>query len=234
MLFDAGGVLLLPDAAEILRALEQFGIDSDLTTIDRAHYAAMAAVDQELEGRQITSGGLTSAMWDGTLREAYRGVKKRSLGIPNDCPAELEKAIFEARWTRVAPGALETLATVAARNIPIGIVSNSDGTIEADLKAFNVCQVGPGAGTCVVRVVDSTVVGVAKPDPAIFAIALEAARVPADRAMFIGDSVAIDVVGAAAAGIRPLHFDPFDFCGGRDHDDIRELAEVATITESKA
>jgi putative hydrolase of the HAD superfamily len=229
VLFDAGGVLLLPDAARIIEALDRFGFKSDPVTVDRAHYAAMAAVDRALQGRRVGPGGLTSADWDDSLRDAYRRTKKQYLGLPADCPPELEQAIFEARWARVAPGAIETLTVVANRNIPIGIVSNSDGTIEADLKAFKICQVGPGGGTCVVKVVDSSVVGVAKPDPAIFDFALEAAGVPANHSVFVGDSVAIDVAGAAAAGISAIHLDPYDFCEGTDHRDVRALIELASL-----
>jgi putative hydrolase of the HAD superfamily len=228
VLFDAGGVLLLPDAARIQQELARFGFASDVTAIDRAHYAAMAAVDRALEGMPLAAGGLTAAIWQDSLREAYRGTKKRYLGLPDDCPPALEQAVFEARWARVAPGAIEVLTMVAEQQIPIGIVSNSDGTIEADLKAFNICQVGPGGGTCVVKVVDSAVVGVAKPDPAIFDFALEAAGVPPERAIFVGDSIGIDVAGALAAGIPAFHLDPYDFCDRRDHRDVHALIDLVS------
>ncbi len=82
-------------------------------------------------------------------------------------------------------------------------------------------------------VVDSAVVGVAKPDPAIFSIALDALGVPASRTvLYVGDSLRYDVAGAVAAGLQPVHLDPHGFCplpSGHPH--VRSLAELARILE---
>jgi putative hydrolase of the HAD superfamily len=45
----------------------------------------------------------------------------------------------------------------------------------------------------------------------------------------VGDSVRMDVGGARAAGIRPLHLDPFGFCSAADHEHVRSLEEVAGL-----
>ena len=58
-------------------------------------------------------------------------------------------------------------------------------------------------------IVDSTVVGVSKPDPRIFDIALDAMGVAPEDAWYAGDTPAFDVVGARAAGLRPFLVDPF-------------------------
>jgi HAD superfamily hydrolase (TIGR01509 family) len=51
-------------------------------------------------------------------------------------------------------------------------------------------------------------VGVAKPDPAIFAIALERLGVAPSQALFVGDSPEFDLRGAAAAGIPFIWMNP--------------------------
>ena len=53
-------------------------------------------------------------------------------------------------------------------------------------------------------VVVSGDVGVKKPDPAIFAPALEQTGLVADEAIFVGDSPEDDVAGARAAGLQPV------------------------------
>ena len=53
-------------------------------------------------------------------------------------------------------------------------------------------------------VVVSGDVGVTKPNPAIFAPALEQTRLVANEALFVGDSPEDDVAGARAAGLRPV------------------------------
>ena len=78
-------------------------------------------------------------------------------------------------------------------------------------------------------VADSTRAGVAKPDPAIFGLALESLGVPAsDTVLHVGDSLRSDVDGARAAGIQPVHFDPYGFCPAPEgHAHTRSLAELA-------
>ena len=51
-------------------------------------------------------------------------------------------------------------------------------------------------------------VGMAKPDAAIFNLALQQAQTTAERCVHIGDSIENDVKGAINAGIRAIWFDP--------------------------
>lgn len=225
-LFDAGGVLLLPEVRGAIQALSDFGIPVEAGDLDRAHYAGMAAVDQAMHSMQLGPGGLTGEMWAGALRGLYRSAKLAALGLRPPCPLALEPHLFESPWTRVAPGGVEILRAIGELDIPMAVVSNAAGTVEAELKAAGICQVGAGDGVCVAAVIDSTVVGVAKPDPRIFSFALQATAIAPDRAIFVGDSIAIDVQGATLAGIRGLHFDPYAFCDGDDHEDLDDLRDL--------
>ena len=109
-----------------------------------------------------------------------------------------------------------------------GVVSNAIGQIEAVLRRSGVCQVGPGAGVEVRCVVDSHVVGVAKPDPAIFDHAdVHFPGLARERIAYVGDSVTMDVGGATAAGLHPILVDPLRRPPGRStFDRIRSLADL--------
>ena len=116
----------------------------------------------------------------------------------------------------------------------MGVVSNSNGTVEGDLRRVGVCYVPDGDGPApegieMGVILDSAVVGVAKPDPGIFRIALDALNVPADGSVLhVGDSLRYDVAGALAAGLQPVHMDPYGLCpapGGHRH--ITSLTELA-------
>ena len=72
-------------------------------------------------------------------------------------------------------------------------------------------------------VVTSAAVGARKPDPAIFAAALELAGCEPGEALHVGDTPAEDVDGARAAGIPPLLLD-------RDSAD-RDAGEIASLSE---
>jgi putative hydrolase of the HAD superfamily len=82
-------------------------------------------------------------------------------------------------------------------------------------------------------VLDSAVVGVSKPDPRIFALALDALGVPQSASgtvVHVGDSLRYDVTGAIAAGVRPLHLDPYGFCPAPDgHEHIRRLDQIPAL-----
>ena len=84
-------------------------------------------------------------------------------------------------------------------------------------------------------VVDSYVVGVAKPDPAIFEPALSALGLSASsRVAYVGDTVFYDVRAATAAGLTPLLHDPFGFHADDPHPSgphrtLRALSELTAL-----
>ncbi len=92
-------------------------------------------------------------------------------------------------------------------------------------------RLGKGAGVSIAAVVDSFVVGVAKPEPQIFVHALDGLEVGPDKAIHVGDSVRYDVEGARAAGVHPLHFDPYGSCPAGDHDHVAQLGDVLAWIE---
>jgi putative hydrolase of the HAD superfamily len=113
----------------------------------------------------------------------------------------------------------------------LDVVSNADGRVEELLRETGICQVGLGPLPSVALVVDSTVVGIEKPHPGIFEVALAAVGVEPGRAVHVGDSVRADVAGARAARVNAVHFDPFGLCpSADDHPHVRSLAEVAGLT----
>jgi putative hydrolase of the HAD superfamily len=100
------------------------------------------------------------------------------------------------------------------------------------LAGRGICLVGPGDGVEIAVVVDSAVVGIEKPDPRIFAFALQVLDVPAERTLYVGDTVRNDVLGARAAGLHPLHLDPFDLHADAElvHD-IEPWDRIASLDE---
>ncbi len=220
VLLDAGGVLLLPDPAVVLPPLHAAGVDPDAATLRRAHYAAVAAID--------AAGHFDWDLW----RRAYA----RVCGVPDDgvpaAAAALGEVFDATTWDHAAPDAACGLRALSATGARLGVVSNAAGTVEAMLTRVEVCQVGEGAGVPVEVVVDSHLVGVEKPDPAIFGFALDQLGLPAGRVAYVGDTCNADVAGAQAAGIRPLHLDPYGDCprpGGHEH--VRSLADAAGVVE---
>jgi len=82
-----------------------------------------------------------------------------------------------------------------ASTFVLGVVSNFYGNVDRVLAET-------GIASLLSTVVDSAVVGFAKPDPRIFACALRALRCRAGETLHVGDSYARDIIGARAAGLR--------------------------------
>jgi putative hydrolase of the HAD superfamily len=220
VLFDVGGVLLVPNPVYIRPAIAKHGGFSDDGAFVRGHYSGVRAM--HLSATEFDD-------WDayGLAYAAALGAKD-PIGLAAAFRAAMVGRPAEDRWwTHVLPGVTETLAALRLKNVPIGIVSNADGSVASDLRLTSVCQVGAGPGTEMHVIVDSTVVGVAKPDPAIFDHAVPALGV-ADRSRiaYIGDTVRNDVVGARNAGLTPVQVDPLDLFREATWHRVTHLSEI--------
>ena len=166
ILLDAGGVLVFPEPDRLLPLLRGAGVAPDLATLERAHYRAMAIQDAE------ASPPVQASWWRNYLLGYVA-----ACGVGQDraelLATEMAQGIRGHGWTHVGLGAMDGLRAVAALGLPMGVVSNSDGSVEGDLRRLGVCYVpdasdGPGtpaAGVPMGVILDSAVVGVAKPDP---------------------------------------------------------------------
>ena len=226
---DVGGVFHLPSHSLIGEALRRVGVEPpDADVLDRAHYAGAKALET------WPTGDVVAGIW-----AAYERAYALECGVPDDrlddAIAELDLAFAQKGvWSQLAPGSLDGLRALADTGVTLAIVSNSDGTLEGRLRDEGICQVGPGKGVPMTIVIDSDVVGVAKPDPAIFHLALEACGVTPDRVLHVGDTVGADVEGALAAGVRPVHLDPYGFCGDDSHPHVQAVGAVAAALRGGA
>src|SRR5262249_11025267 len=126
-------------------------------------------------------------------------------------------------WSRVVPGSVDGLRALVTTGVLVGVVSNADGSVAQRLAAPDVAPVGPGAGVEVGCVIDSGAVGVSKPDPRIFHMALDALGVDAGDSWYVGDMPGIDVVGARNAGLWPIVMDPFGYQSEADYARVTSL-----------
>lgn len=218
ILFDAGGIFLLPDPTVLGPLLAYHGGDPSIDAHRRAHYAGMAAK---------SAAGATEKFW-----QEYNLAYVQSVGV-FDHEVELAAMVLERTrnaytWRWPIPESVAALQALHAAGMPIGIVSNASGQIAEVLARSGVCQVGDGPHTPVRVIVDSHVVGVAKPDPKIFDYALECfPGTDRGRVAYVGDSVTMDIGGARSAGLYPILLDPHDDHPDADFQRIASLEELA-------
>ena len=214
---DVGGVFVVPDHARLTAVLDAAGIASDRRSFWDAHHLAMHAVDAEQAPAETF--------------DTYVVAFAHSLGHRGE---DAERAVAclaplfgpSGLWTEPVPGSADALRTLHDAGVPMAVVSNADGSVAALLRSAGICQVGAGPLVPVAAIVDSGAVGVAKPDPAIFAPALDALGTDPARTLHVGDSVHYDIRGAQAAGMPAVHFDPGRLCPLTDHPHITSLADL--------
>ena len=215
--FDAGGTLVHVDYVRVCAVLSRtVGRAPAPGDLEGAEYAGRAAVEAAMAS--------DPALGDGSRWQIHFTGALTALGFS---PGELLKAGPEIRaeharanlWSVVKDGVAGALDLLRSRGLVVGCISNSDGTVEALLGSV-------GLRPLLDFVVDSGVVGVEKPDPGIFRIALERAGVAAGEALHVGDLFAVDVVGARGACIEPVLLDPLARYGGRG---CRTAPDIPTL-----
>jgi putative hydrolase of the HAD superfamily len=195
VLLDALGTLvrLEPPAPRLRVALrERLGVDVAAEDAERAVRAEIAYYRAHID-----EGRSAAALAD--LRRRCAAVMGEALGEPvahaglDALTAALLDSLRFAAYPDVEP-ALRALRAGGARLV---VVSNWDVSLHEVLA-------GSPLGALVDAAVTSAELGAAKPDPAIFARALELAGAAPEEAWHAGDSMEADVAGARAAGIEPI------------------------------
>jgi putative hydrolase of the HAD superfamily len=217
VLFDAGGVLVLPDPTVLAPLLAPYGGDLAIERHCRAHYAAMAVK---------STAGVGEVFWT-----EYDRAYVESIGVDAEHREHAAQVLNITRsaqlWRWPIPSSMSAMAELARHGVPMGVVSNASGQIEQELLRSEICQVGDGIGVAVRCVIVSHVVGIAKPDPQIFDHALaffpefERARIA-----YVGDSTTMDIGGATAAGLHPVLLDPHDDHPDAEFERIRSLHDL--------
>lgn len=118
---------------------------------------------------------------------------------------DARKASEQAYAMKVADSCYEYVLDVLKRTRPVVqalsvryklvLVSNFYGNIQTILKDFGLLDFFSD-------IVESSVVGVRKPDPAIYRLGVEAMGIPAGEVLVVGDSFSKDVVPAKKVGCK--------------------------------
>lgn len=162
----------------------------------RAHAEALEELHARVVAGELGIDEARVARFERIFRSAGRTVERTT------CEAaarQYRSAYVGAR--RPVAGACALLAALKPR-AAIAVVSNN--LLAEQQEKMRVCRFDAYVDALVV----SEEAGVAKPDPAIFRVALDRLGCRPEDAVMIGDSWAADITGAAAAGIPAIWFNP--------------------------
>jgi 2-haloalkanoic acid dehalogenase type II len=216
VLLDALGTLveLRPPAPRLRARLAEAGFE-----VSEERAAAGFAAEIEYYLAHHLDGADRASLDD--LRDRCATVMMEALDVEGLDHATARRVMLSALEFRPYPDVVPALTALRGEGHRLVIVSNWDCSLPEWLGP-------PGLLALVGGVVTSADVGAAKPDPRIFRRGLELAGGRPQDAVHVGDSVANDVEGARALGIRAVLLQRAgDPPAGVDH--IRSLVELPSL-----
>ncbi|MBI4055633.1 MAG: HAD-IA family hydrolase [Elusimicrobia bacterium] len=194
ILFDFGGTLDGPGVAWLDRFLPIYrshGISVDAENFRKAFFEADDCLSQRYPLRQM--GYLE------TLKAQVESVLK-NLGCENLSLQDSIAGEFYRQAYRTIQKNIPLLQELR-RKYRLGVISNFYGNLENVLKETQLISL-------LDVWTDSSLAGCEKPDPRIFQATLEKLQLSPAEALFVGDSVSRDMVGAARAGMPHAWLSP--------------------------
>jgi putative hydrolase of the HAD superfamily len=201
--FDAGNTLLYPCLEKIAADLAGQGFTASVDDFHAAERAGKRKLEEwlwpQIRARQVLPGT------DRYYWNAYYDKFVERMEVPAEARTRLVERMRESfrdiqNWSYMFPETADVLGALSKREYRLGVISNSVGTVEAQLNRA-------GIGRHFEFVLDSFLVGVEKPNPEIFEMALERANVEPSAAVLVGDTYATDIGGAQLAGLRGILLD---------------------------
>jgi putative hydrolase of the HAD superfamily len=225
ILFDVGNTLTYVDLERVGEVLESCGLPFARERLEPAEEVARATMYRHYDERPASSDRERWTVYLETMLE-HVGIRDRAqVDQVRSALAELHAKTH--LWRRVANGARATLHALGRRGYRLGAVSNSDGRVAELLEEV---RLAPAFEV----IIDSHHVGVEKPDPRIFEIALARFGGAAFEAIYVGDFYAVDVLGARRAGVEPVLFDPLRLSRVTDCPVIHNLEDLHSLLPDRA
>jgi putative hydrolase of the HAD superfamily len=195
VLFDVDFTLCRPgpelSAERYARIAERHGVTLDVERYDEVREAAVLNLKRHPELLHDDS------IWHRFTEEIFIGMGGPE-EIASGCATEIEQGWEVSENFELFEDALPVLEELRAAQLRIGLVSNGIRDL-VEFVAHHRLDVD--------AIVDSRTHGRVKPHPTIFQAALERLGVAAEEAVMVGDSLAEDVEGARALGMRAILID---------------------------
>ncbi len=221
VLLDAGGTLIhMPTSREEI--LQRLCRDLGLSiTLEQAAAASLAS-ERYYVRNYLGYDGDQGEFW-----RRYHGEALMHLGIEDptgEKAAYISYGFGAAELWSPFEDAPDVCSRLRSMGLSLGVVSNAPTSLTDWLARTGLLPLFD-------TVVISQAVGIEKPDPRIFQMALQRLGVPPEGALFVGDLYEVDVLGARAAGITGILIDRNGTNEARDCPVIRGLDELIPLVK---
>jgi len=203
-IFDAGGTLVHPDWARLSHiAKEVAGRHFEGPEMASTFGKMLRAVGTEMQREGfVLPEEMKRPHW--TFRRVYR-----DLGLDEASCTKVVELLEESHvgrhiWCGIDREVPDVLDELKRQGLVIAVISNTeDGRLLDSLAAA-------GISDRFDLLIDSQLVGLRKPEAAIFQLTLERLKLEPHEAAYVGDSYVHDALAARAIGLRGILLDPLD------------------------
>jgi HAD superfamily hydrolase (TIGR01509 family) len=233
---DAGNTVIFLDHARLAKLAARHGLVTDAATLIQAEGAAKRRLPSVAPG-VTSSGTMVHAEWPSSGEPGARGwgamvaTTLVEAGLPVERAGEVIEDLWREHvaknlWSLVPPDLPAALDAMRANGIPVVLVSNSEGMLERLFRQLGILEHFD-------LLLDSGIVGLEKPDPRFFQVALDHFKVPAADAIHLGDIFQTDIAGARATGMRSALVDPYGHYEGM-YPDVPRVPGAAEVARALA
>lgn len=231
--FDAGDTLLTIPAARLI--LQQYlalrSMQRDETHIDELFTEAFRLFyyGKQLDPFEVCTPESDRGFWVNLYKYVLQKLgahEEWSEDEVHACCHELYDIYTAPEHYQLFEDVKDSLSRLQQMGLRLGIVSNFAPTLKAILESKGILDFFD-------PVIVSTEVGLEKPDPAIFKLALERSGLPAEDILYIGDHDLNDIWAPGQVGIDAVKILRYDYHTGEGIHSLRELFESVLIVQRK-
>lgn len=224
--FDAGGTLIYAPLEEtFVDICAEHGVDLEIDRVDEA-YKVFVREDASFfkKNRDLASQDPVK-FWNQCNKQMleYLGVDGDTVAIAKQI-TDVFPTSSAIQW-RFYSDVPNSLGELKEMGFVLGVISNFDPFLRDILARLDLAQYFN-------LIITSSEVGILKPDPEIFRLALGRVGLDAEDSIYVGDAYYPDIVGATSAGLTPVLIDRDHNCGEVDCMKIFGLNELVSALSS--
>ncbi len=224
--FDLGGTLVVMRRDIVIRKiLKEEGYDVPIKKIHEAYYLTEASWLKKYGMKIMNEEQAAKAYSElnmSILSKLGLGIKEEELNRLKKIVSERYVEVESSIPPRLYPDSIPALKALRKEGYRIGIISNAPPSTAESVRKLGLDKFAD-------PILISGIVGLTKPNPELFRLALKLSSSNPEEAVHVGDVYEADVVGARSAGMKAVLIDRDERFEDPDCPKIRKLTELLSL-----